>query len=311
MQDLMKKNAHAGWAVPTDKIRRWAQPTLHRYNYLCLGCLLFAAATGSAEAKLNVFASILPQAYFAERVGGDFVAVNVLVGPGQSPHAYEPTPKQIMALSQADVFFKIGLPFEDRLLGKISSILKNAAVVDTRKGIALRPSEDNDAHAGEHAGPDPHIWLAPKLILQQAQTICEALCQRDAAHCAVYRRNLAAFQTGLEALDAELSRRLAPFAGREIVVFHPALGYFTDAYKLKQVPIEMAGKEPGSKSFAELVSRARTAGVKTIFAERQFSPKSAEAVAQQIGAEVVMIDPLARDCFQNLREIAEKIEKIK
>jgi zinc transport system substrate-binding protein len=73
----------------------------------------------------------------------------------------------------------------------------------------------------------------------------------------------------------------------------------------------MAGKEPGSKSFAALVGRARAAGVKTIFAERQFSPKSAEAVAQQIGAEVVMIDPLARDCFQNLREIAGMIEKMK
>ena len=306
----MKKNAAAGWAVPTNKIQRWAHPALRTYKYFCLGCLLFAAAAGSAEARLNVFVSILPQAYFAERVGGENVAVSVLVGPGQSPHAFEPSPKQIMALSQTDIFLKIGLPFEDRLLGKVGSILKNAAVIDTRQGIAFRPSEDNDEHTGEHAGPDPHIWLAPKLIRQQAQTICEALCLRDAANCAVYRRNFAAFAAELDALDAELSGRLAPFAGREIVVFHPALGYFTDAYKLKQVPIEMAGKEPGSKSFAALVAHTRAAGVKTIFAERQFSPKSAQAVAAQIGARVEMIDPLARDCFQNLRDIAEKIEKM-
>jgi len=306
----MKKNAAAGWAVPTNKIQRWAHPALRTYKYFCLGCLLFAAAAGHAEARLNVFVSILPQAYFAERVGGENITVSVLVGPGQSPHAFEPSPKQIMALSQADVFFKIGLPFEDRLLGKIGSILKNAAVVDTRQGIALRPSEDDHAHGGEHAGADPHIWLAPKLIRQQAQTICEALCLRDAAHCAVYRRNLAAFQNELDSLDAELCSRLALFAGREIFVFHPALGYFADAYKLKQVPIEMAGKEPGSKSFAALVERAGAAGVKTIFAERQFSPKSAQAVAAQIGARVEMIDPLARDCFQNLRDIAEKIEKM-
>jgi len=292
-------------------VRQWTEPPLRMYKYFCLCCLLFAAAAGSAEARLHVFVSILPQAYFAERVGGENVTVSVLVGPGQSPHAFEPTPRQIMALSQADMFFKIGLPFEDRLLGKIGGILKNAAVVDTRQGIALRPAEDNDAHGGERAGPDPHIWLAPKLIRQQAQTICEALCLRDAAHCDIYRRNLAAFAAELDVLDAELGRRLAPFAGREIFVFHPALGYFTDAYKLKQVPIEMAGKEPGSKSFAALVGRARAVGVKTIFAERQFSPKSAEAVAQQIGGQVEMIDPLARDCFQNLRDIAEKIEKMK
>ena len=307
----MKKDAAAGWAVPTNKIRRWAQSTLQRCKYFCVGCLLLVAAAVPAEAKLNVFVSILPQAYFIERVGGENAAVSVLVGPGQSPHAFEPSPKQMAALSQADIFFKIGLPFEDRLLGKIGSILKNAAVVDTRQGIALRPSEDNDESGGEHAGPDPHIWLAPLLIRQQAQTICEGLCLRDAAHCAVYRRNCAAFQAELDVLDAELAGRLAPFAGSEIFVFHPALGYFTDAYKLKQAPIEMAGKEPGSKSFAALVARARAAGVKTIFAERQFSPKSPQAVAQQIGARVEMIDPLARDCFQNLREIAEKIEKMK
>ena len=293
----MKKNAAAGLA----------KCALRTYTYFCFSCLLLAAAAGAAHAKLNVFVSILPQAYFAGQVGGDEVAVSVLVGPGQSPHAFEPTPKQVMALTQADIFFKIGLPFEERLLGKIGGILKNAAVIDTRQGIALRPSEDTDAHAGEHAGPDPHIWLAPKLIRQQAQTMADGLCTRDAAHCAVYRSNLAAFQAGLDALDAELSRRLAPFAGREIFVFHPALGYFSDAYKLKQVPIEMAGKEPGSKSFAALVDRTRAAGVKTIFAERQFSPKSAQAVAAQIGAGVVMIDPLGKNCFENLRSIADQI----
>ncbi len=129
----MKKNASAGSP----------RPAMHRYTYLCLGCLLFAAAAGPADAKLNACVSILPQAYFVERVGGENITVSVLVGPGQSPHAFEPTPRQIMAMSQADIFFKIGLPFEDRLLGKIGSILKNAAVVDTRHGIALRPSEDH------------------------------------------------------------------------------------------------------------------------------------------------------------------------
>jgi zinc transport system substrate-binding protein len=274
-------------------------------------CLLFAVISRPAEAKLNVFVSILPQAYCVERVAGEHAAVSVLVGPGQSPHAFEPTPKQVMALSQADLFFQIGLPFEDRLLGKIGGILKKDNVVDTRQGIALRPAEDHDEHAGGHAGPDPHIWLAPLLIKQQAFTICRALQQRDAANSAAYVQNAERFARELDTLHAELAGRLASFTGREIFVFHPALGYFADAYKLQQVAIEMAGKEPGSKSFAALVMRARAAGVKTIFAERQFSPKSAQAVAAQIGAEVVMIDPLARDCFQSLRDIAGKIEKMK
>ena len=270
-------------------------------------------SAGPAQAKLNAFVSILPQAYIVERIGGDGVAVNVLVGPGQSEHAYEPTPKQVASLSGADIFFTVGLPFEQRLLRKIESFAGHVAMVDTSQGISLRQSEDTDEGVTDAAqtAKDPHIWLAPLLIKQQAATVCRALQQKDPAHSAAYQQNFERFAAELEALHSELLKRLAPFSGREIFVFHPAFGYFTDAYKLKQVAIEMAGKEPGSKSFAALVSRAKAAGVKTIFAERQFSTKSAEAVASQIGAEVVMLDPLAPDCLRNLRDIAEKIEKMK
>jgi zinc transport system substrate-binding protein len=304
----MAKNAAAGWAVPTSKIRR-AQPGRRGYACFCLVCLLFLAAAEPAESKLNAFVSILPQAYIAQRIGGDSVAVSVLVGQGQSPHSYEPTPKQIAALSGADVFFTIGLPFEQRLLQKITSFAGHVEMVDTRQGISLRTEENHNAgnHNEVHAGPDPHIWLAPLLIKQQAATICRALEQKDPAHGEAYQRNFEQLAAELEALHSELSKRLAPFSGRAIFVFHPALGYFTDAYKLRQVAIEMAGKEPGSKSFAAVIDRARATGVKTIFAERQFSPKSAEAVAAQIGAEVVMIDPLGQNCLQNLSSIADQI----
>ncbi len=275
--------------------------------------LVLLLPAGTAQARLNAFVSILPQAYIVQRIGGDNVSVNVLVGPGQSPHAYEPTPKQVAALSGADVFFTIGLPFEQRLLQKIGSFAGHVAMVDTRQGITLRPAEDQDEGipGDAHAGKDPHIWLAPLLLKQQAANICLALQQKDSAHGAAYQQNFAQLAAELDGLNKELTRRLAPFAGREIFVFHPALGYFTDAYKLRQVAIEMAGKEPGSKSFAAIINRARGAVVKTIFAERQFSPKSAQAVAAQIGAEVVMIDPLAPDCLQNLRDIASMIEKMK
>jgi len=309
----MEKNIPAGWAMPTSKIQRRARHTLQKYACFCLVCLLLVAAAQPAAAKLNAFVSILPQAYIAQRIGGDGVAVSVLVGPGQSPHSYEPTPKQVAALTGADVFFTIGLPFEQRLLQKIASFARHVEMIDTRQGITLRPAEDHDADGHGHAaaGLDPHIWLAPLLIKQLAANVCRALQQKDAAHGAVYQRNFERLAAELEALHSELSKRLAPFSGREIFVFHPALGYFTDAYKLRQVAIEMAGKEPGSRSFAAIIDRARATGVKTIFVERQFSPKSAEAVAAQIGAEVVMIDPLASDCLRNLRDIAEKIEKMK
>lgn len=285
----------------------WARNTL---GYFCLGCLLFMTVTPLAQAGVSAFVSIPPQAFIARRVGGDFVKVRVLVGPGQSPHAYAPTPKQVAALSGADIFFTIGLPFEERLLKKITGFAAQVRLVDMRGGISLRPADDHDEDGHGQAGRDPHIWLAPQLLKQQAANVCRALQQKDPAHGAAYERNFTQLASELDALDKELSRRLAPCAGRELFVFHPALGYFTDAYKLRQVAIEIEGKEPGSKSFAAIIERARAAGVKTIFIERQFSPKSAKAVAAQIGASVVTIDPLAPDCFENLRDIAEKIEKM-
>ena len=273
--------------------------------------LLLVAAAQPAHARLSVFVSILPQSYLIQRIGGELLSVSVLVGPGQSPHAYEPTPRQVAALSGADIYFTIGLPFEQRLIEK-AGVARRISVIDMRRGIELRNADDHDedGHGGPE-GKDPHIWLAPQLLKRQAETACRALQKKDEGNAAAYQKNFDILAAELDALDKELARRLAPFAGRELFVFHPALGYYADAYRLRQVAIEMAGKEPGSKSFAAVLDRARTSGVKTIFVEKQFSPKSALAVAGQIGAEVVAIDPLAPDCFQTLRDITGKIEKMK
>lgn len=286
-----------------------------RQTMVCAAVVVIMAAVGCCYAadaiagRLNVFVSILPQAYFVERIADSRADVTVLVGPGQSPHVFEPTPQQIVRLSAADIFFTIGLPFERRLLQKMSGIASGLACVATTTGITLRTPEghDHEDDRHHHGLHDPHVWLAPALIKTQAERICAALCVRDPDGSEHYRRNLRTFHDELETLDRELREKLAPFAGREIFVFHPAFGYFTDAYGLRQVPIEIEGKEPGSRSLAAVIERARDRGVKVIFAERQFSPKTAQTIARQIGADVVLLDPLARDCFENLRFVADRI----
>jgi zinc transport system substrate-binding protein len=210
-------------------------------------------------------------------------------------------------LSDAEVYCKIGLPFEKRLLKKVTGVARRLIVIDTARGIALRRAEGHEDHGHAHSMLDPHIWLAPQLIKIQAATIAEALCAHDPANAGAFRADLQAFQSELDLLDADIREKLAPFAGREIFVFHPAFGYYTDAYGLRQIAIETDGKEPGSRSLAAVVDRAKSAGVKVIFAEQQFSPKTAAAVARQVGAEVITLDPLGHDCFQNLRFITDRI----
>jgi len=268
---------------------------------------LFAAQASAGKTK--VFVSILPQKYFVERVGGQYVEANVLVGPGQSPHTYEPTPKQLAALSDAKVYFRIGIPFENGIIDKLAGAFGNIKVVDTRKGIKLLTTTggDTDEPAGE---PDPHTWLDPRLVKVQARTICDTLKSIDSAHAADFEKNLAAFNADLDAVDAKIRTALAPLKGRDFFVYHPAFAYFAAAYGLREVPVEIEGKEPSAKQLAKLVDKAKAQNVRVIFVQPQFSTKSAEAVAQAIGGAVVPMDDLAEDYLTNLEAMAAEIRKV-
>jgi len=257
------------------------------------------------EVRLSLFVSILPQAYFVERVGGSHIEVEVLVGPGQSPATFELTPQQMTKLTQADAYFRIGLPFEKQLVGKIRAALSDLRVVDTRRGIKLRTME----HEHHNDGSDPHIWLDPKLVKVQAATVCEELCRLDPVNVEAYKKNLETFKADLDEVDARITRALEPLKGRKFYVFHPSYGYFGDAYGLTQVAVEVEGKEPSARQLATLIDQAKEDSVKVIFVQPQFSAKSAEAVAEAIGGVIVPIDPLARDYLRNLEDIAEKIAR--
>jgi zinc transport system substrate-binding protein len=313
---------------------------------------LLAVALGAAgpaadapAAPLPVFVSILPQAWFVQRIGGPYVDVGVLVGAGQSPHAFDPTPRQVTRLAQARIFFRIGWPFEKELLRKAEAVNPNLIVIDTREGVPLRwmtPAEadadagsekvsgtlsrrvpdtfsdtgrappgdaENPAAGGRAGQPDPHSWLNPRLAKVQAATIEKALAAADPAHADAFRKNLAALLEDLDRLDARLREVLAPLKGKAFFVYHPAFGYFADAYGLVQVPVEIEGKEPGARQLAALVARAKADGVRILFVQPQFSARSAGAVAEAIGGAVIPMDPLAGDYAANLLDMAGKIRQ--
>lgn len=269
------------------------------------------ADTGAA---LEVFCSIAPQRYLIERVGGDLVGVGVLVGPGQSPHTFEPTPRQMAGLADARVYFTIGLPFEDRILGSVEELNAELLLVDTSEGIPRRHVEGAHGHdeSGEHGDScgltDPHVWLNPRFAGRLAGSVCDALKDIDPDHTEEFEGNLAALMRDLDELDKELTAALAPLSGESVYVFHPAFGYFTDAYGLKQVAVELGGMEPRARELVRLIERATEERVRVIFVQPQFSSRSAGAIAAEIGGVVVPIDPLSGDYLQNLRSIAREIQ---
>ncbi|MBN1295383.1 zinc ABC transporter substrate-binding protein [bacterium] len=305
-----------------------------------------AALTGSAASpadagqqvdvlpRISVFVSILPQVTFAERIGGDRITVHTLVQPGHSPATYEPSPRQMAAMADAALFFRIGVAFENALIPKIQVTMPDLIVVDTRQNIPLRHIESHrhpgdgqthhsphrsddphDDHVGEapclHGdepdGNDPHIWLSPRLVKIQARTMADALIAIDPSGTDGYERNLAALIAELDALDAELALALQPVKGKTFLVFHPAWGYFADAYGLKQEAIEMEGKEPSARQMVRLIDQARAEGIRIVFVQPQFGRNQARTVAEAIDGAVVTIDPLAADYFANLRGVVETI----
>jgi zinc transport system substrate-binding protein len=263
--------------------------------------------------KLPVFVSITPQKYFVQQIGKELVDVQIMVPPGASPATYEPKPRQMADLSKAKIYFAVGVPYEKAWLSKFAAANPKMNVVHTDHGIK-KLAMTSHRHDGkkvehhDHGSLDPHIWLSPQLVKVQAQTILATLIKIDPKHQGVYQANFKEFTARIDQLDADLKKIFAAKTNLQFMVFHPSWGYFAKAYGLKQVPIEIEGKEPKPAQLGELIRHARKDGIKIIFVQPQFSAKSARLVAHEIGGQVVPADPLAEEWMANLRAVAAKFK---
>ena len=283
---------------------------------LSLLYLFFSAFGVMAEEnrQLTVFVSVLPQKYIVEQVGGEHVRVEVMVGPGQSPATFEPRPRQMALLASADLYYRIGVPFEEAWLDRILAANREMSLLDAREGVLLREMEpagghhhDYD-HTHHHGEPkDPHIWLNPAMVRIMAAKLQDRLIALDPAHAQAYQANLARLDQLLIRLESDVRDRLAGLKSRKFMVFHPSWGYFADAFRLRQIPIDSEGKEPGAMTLGRLIDQAKSEGIRVIFVQQQFSQRQAKALAQAIGGSVAFIDSLAEDYPANLRRVADAI----
>jgi zinc transport system substrate-binding protein len=274
-------------------------------------------------AKPIIAVSIPPQKFFAQKIAGDLFEIMVMMPPGSSPHTYEPKPSQMALLSKAKLYLSIGVEFEKAWLERLSGSYPQLTITATDSGVTKLPMESgeesidpgNTSHHLENEGQgaqgalDPHIWLSPELVKQQAATITRALCRLDPAHAALFNRNDSLFSLELSLLQDTIRQLCAtrkqsgPF-----LVFHPSWGYFAHEFGLRQVSIEVQGKEPNPRELGAILTLARKSGIKTIYVQPQFSRRIAQIIAAQIGAQVVIADPLALDWETNLLQCARALE---
>ena len=272
-----------------------------------LFCVVIAGCVGQQPApeKIHIAVTILPQAEFVEKIGGDTVQVLVMVPPGASPHTYELTPTQLTDVSKARLYVKVGSGVEVELawMDRIFEMNKSMVVVDCSQGIELIRM---DEHEHEHEnGYDPHIWLSPKNAMTMVETIYNGLVQINPSQKEYYTKNKNAYITELKTLDKDIASALSSMTLRKILVYHPSWTYFCRDYGLEQLPVERKGKEPTPHSMAQLITEANQYGITVIFASPQVSTHSADVIAQEIGGKVVLLDPLAKEYIANMQKVVQ------
>lgn len=264
---------------------------------------------------LQVYTSIYPLYDFTQKIGGELVDVHHMMPPGVEGHDFEPMPRDMAALHEADLFIYNGAGYEawaDKALATLDK--EKTYVVNATEGLPLltneasgreRGHEDDDGHHGDeddgthghgegHGMYDPHVWLDPHRAKLQAKAIKDALVKIDGKHADAYEANYNRLAAQFDALDTKLKKVVRKAARKEIVVSHASLGYLAQAYGLKQISISglSPSDEPTQKDLQKIIEFARAHDVKYILFETLVSSNLAETVKNEAGAKALMFNPL-------------------
>ncbi len=276
---------------------------MKKFLFAILVCTIYLQAT------INVTVSILPQKYFVKQIAGDLANVQVMVLPGSEPATYEPKPKQLSHLMKSKIYFAIGVPFERNWLAKFKEINPKIIIVDTSKDIKKRVMSSSynleKKKISSSLALDPHIWLSPKLVKIMAKNIADTFIKIDPVHKKRYLLGLEKFTKKVSSLQKYAHKKLDHLKHREFMVFHPVWGYFADEFALKQIPVQIEGKNPTPKTLINLIKYAKSKDIKVIFVQPEFSKKSAEVIARNIGAKVVTLDPLSPNWSKSIKHAVD------
>ena len=282
-----------------------------RHTPLLLGLLILLTGCNPQPDmdRPAITASILPIRFLTEQIAGQDFDINLLVPPGASPETYEPTPKQMQQVAASSMLFTTGLiDFEKQLVADVAKNMPGLQVVNLSQGIGL--IEGSHSHAdtrhGHTHGIDPHIWTSPLNLKIMAGTIYQAL-STDYPDSTKYTENYRALIERLDALDDQLRQLVDTGTHHTFIIYHPALAYLARDYGLTQIPIEWEGKEPSAEQIRHVVDAARSDQLHRIFYQAQFSQTVIAAIAREINAEAVSIDPLAENVIDNLKQITQQI----
>lgn len=274
----------------------------------------------SGKEKLTVYTTIFPLEDFAKKIGGEHVEVASIYPPGADAHTYEPTQKVILNIANSDLFIYNGAgmeSFTDKLTNTLSK--ENVKIVESTEGIALidhshehgEEDEDQDGHDHEHGEEDhhhhdvdPHVWLDPVLAMHQANLIKEALIELKPDAEKDFEKNYLAIKKQFEELDNKFRETVDHAQKKEILVAHEAYGYWENRYGIEQIGITGLSptNEPSQKKLAEIIEIAKEHELNYIIFETFATPKIADIVKKEIGAEILRMHHLSSQSEEDKKD---------
>lgn len=285
---------------------------IHCWIYLLLAIVGLSACQGKKEGGTRTISvTIEPQRYFAEKIAGDLFQINCVTPAGQSPETYDPTPQQMVQISQSQAYFRIGeIGFEQAWMKNLQSQNPDMAVFDLSEGMELikneeEAHEEGEAHPHHHHGSvDPHIWTSISGARVIAQNTYQAFIKLDPENQEIYRAGYQRMIEEIDSTEAEMKQLLQPLAGTAFIIYHPALTYFAREFGLKQLCIELDGKEPSPAQLKQLLETATQSGAKVVFVQQEFDQKNAELIAKETGCRLVTINPLSYNWHDEMIRLA-------
>lgn len=252
--------------------------------------------------------SIAPFKYFVEAIAGGDFKVNVMVPPGSDPHVYEPFPDQISKLRRSEAYISDGyLGFEMTWLDRFYET--NRRMKKLNLGTAIKPIISN-AHVNDHTeGADPHYWVSPLSAMSMASSVKELLIDLNPSGAGRYVEGYEALLSDIRDLDNKAEQLFSKTGRKSFMIYHPNLAYLARDYGLKEIAVESEGKEPPPSKMKALIDVARQDSIKEIFVQREYDTRNARAIAREINAEIVIIDPLSEDWLKATTDIIEKLKK--
>lgn len=272
-----------------------------------IGALLWCVGAAAAE-RPRIVVGIAPLKWVVESIASNAVEVTVFLKPGQNPHTFEPSGRQVSEMARASAFLYVGMEVESLLANRVSA--QNPKLLCRAVG-GLPEMPEGHAHGQDcpclQQGRDPHVWLSPTQmegIAERCASVLQALLPDQTA---ALDAGLARTRKRIHEVHAEIGEILKPVAGRTLLVYHPSWGVFAREYGLNQFALEEEGRTPSAKHLAGVMTRASQDGVRVLFSNPEAPEAVVKRAAAALGCRVEVVDPLASAWDTNLLNVTRRI----